>query len=561
MAIYHLSVKIIGRSAGRSSVAAAAYRSGDTLTNEWDGITHDYSKKHWIEHTEIILPPNAPKEYKDRSALWNAVEKAETSGTAQLAREVEAALPVELSYQEQLVLVRSYIQENFISKGMCADFAIHNPPLTDEKGRPLDMNGNPTNDRNKMIFQNPHAHILLTMRPLDKDGNWEPKSHTIYLCRKGREEQAFSAKEIQAAESEGWQKQYAYKIGKKKVWLTDESGERQGFKRVNKQPKTRKEMNPVLQEWNSKESVFRWRENWAASCNEAFKRNGITVRIDSRSYEEQGVNRLPQTHLGPQAWQMEKAGIRTEKGDLNRRIRENNRFLKTFEEQIKDMERREKERLERTAARLEGLRARAVARVYEKISLSALLAAAEKQEQDDFARAAVYAKAIEQVMAALDALMEAQEETRKELSSCGSLERKRKETLKETILQNEKQIESLKEHRRVLMESYGERPKQKKMNPETMAKWKARIAEIQAEQNKINREFQGLVRENQAYMKEFRVLCKGRRSEYQEQTKNRLMEHYKDDFSEELLRKSEEQAPELPEMEDGALRKEHHHKR
>ena len=77
MAIYHLSVKIIGRNSGRSAVAAAAYRSGDTLTNHWDGLTHDYSRKGWIEHTEILLPEHAPEEFKNRSALWNAVEKAE----------------------------------------------------------------------------------------------------------------------------------------------------------------------------------------------------------------------------------------------------------------------------------------------------------------------------------------------------------------------------------------------------------------------------------------------------------------------------------------------------
>ena len=97
MAIYHLSVKIIGRNSGRSAVAAAAYRSGDTLTNHWDGLTHDYSRKGWIEHTEILLPEHAPGEFKNRSALWNAVEAAEKSGSAQLAREIEAALPIELN--------------------------------------------------------------------------------------------------------------------------------------------------------------------------------------------------------------------------------------------------------------------------------------------------------------------------------------------------------------------------------------------------------------------------------------------------------------------------------
>ena len=94
MAIYHLNVKIIGRNSGRSSVAAAAYRSGDTLVNEWDGLTHDYSKKNWIEHSEIMLPDNAPQSFRDRGTLWNAVEMSEKSSNAQLAREIEISLPV-----------------------------------------------------------------------------------------------------------------------------------------------------------------------------------------------------------------------------------------------------------------------------------------------------------------------------------------------------------------------------------------------------------------------------------------------------------------------------------
>lgn len=122
MAIYHLNVKIIGRNSGRSSVAATAYRSGDTLTNEWDGLTHDYSKKQWIEHSEIMLPDNAPESFQDRGTLWNAVEMAEKSGAAQLAREIEIALPLELNQSQHLDLVRSYIQKNFTDKGMCADF-------------------------------------------------------------------------------------------------------------------------------------------------------------------------------------------------------------------------------------------------------------------------------------------------------------------------------------------------------------------------------------------------------------------------------------------------------
>ena len=561
MAIYHLSVKIISRSAGRSAVAAAAYRSGDTLTNEWDGITHDYSKKHWIEHTEILLPSNAPKEFKDRSTLWNAVETAEKSSNAQLAREVELALPIELSPQERLRLLRDYVLENFVSKGMCADFAVHNPPLTDAKGRPIDINGNPTNDLDKMIFQNPHAHILLTMRPLDREGKWEPKSRTVYLCKRGREEQAFSAGEIKPAESQGWMKQYQYKIGRKKVWLTKESGERKGLKRVNKQPKTRKEMNPLLQEWNAKDSIFLWRERWACACNEVLKQNGINERIDHRSYEVQGVDRLPQTHLGPQIWQMEKKGIRTSKGELNRRIRENNRFLKTFEEQIKEMERKEKEHVEKTAARLEGLRARSIAYAYERISISRIIKAIENEEQDDIARAAVLAKALEQILNAIDSLTKTVEQSKQELRFLKPLDHERRESLKETILANEKQIASLKERRRTLYGSYKPLPKGKRTDPDVIKKYKERLTFIKEEQKKINLEFTQLVNANKDYMKQLKALSLTRREPYTEQTKGRLKEHYKDKFDSDLWRTSMEQAPDFPVAEVIPFKRDHIHRR
>ena len=147
IAIFHCSVKIIKRSTGRSSVAAAAYRSGEKLTNEWDGTTHDYTRKGGIVHTEIMLPAHAPPEFSDRSTLWNSVEEIEKSATAQLAREIEIALPVELPPADQLALVRAYVKDNFVDAGMCADFAIH------DKGD-----------------GNPHAHIMLTIRPLKPDG-------------------------------------------------------------------------------------------------------------------------------------------------------------------------------------------------------------------------------------------------------------------------------------------------------------------------------------------------------------------------------------------------------
>jgi Ti-type conjugative transfer relaxase TraA len=147
VAIYHLSAKIIARSSGRTVVAAAAYRAGASLHDEASGVTFDYTRKRGVEHTEILAPHNAPDWVFDRSRLWNAVEAAEKRKDAQLAREIEVGLPVELGRDEQVALLKDFIQREFISKGMVAEFAIH---------------------RDKA--HNPHAHILLTLRRLTPEG-------------------------------------------------------------------------------------------------------------------------------------------------------------------------------------------------------------------------------------------------------------------------------------------------------------------------------------------------------------------------------------------------------
>lgn len=147
MALYLCSFKNITRSEGRSAVAAAAYRAGEKVTNRWDGVTHDYTKKQGVVHTEILLPPEAPAEYLFRDKLWNAVEAAEKSTNARLCRECLLALPTELNREQQIALVRDFVEQNFVALGMCADVAIHDP-----QGRES---------------ENPHAHILLTVRPIN----------------------------------------------------------------------------------------------------------------------------------------------------------------------------------------------------------------------------------------------------------------------------------------------------------------------------------------------------------------------------------------------------------
>ncbi len=161
MAIYHLSIKIISRGKGKSAVAAAAYRAGETITNEYDGITHDYTRKSGVVHTEILLPEHAPSQYTDRAVLWNAVERIEKNKNSQLAREVELALPVELSREQNVSLIREYVKRHFVEAGMCADICVH------DKGD-----------------GNPHTHIMLTLRPFEQDGSWGAKSRKEYLLDK-----------------------------------------------------------------------------------------------------------------------------------------------------------------------------------------------------------------------------------------------------------------------------------------------------------------------------------------------------------------------------------------
>ena len=120
-------------------------------------MTHDYTRKGGIVHAEIMLPAHAPPEFADRSTLWNSVEQIEKARDSQLAREIEAALPRELSREQQLALVRAYVKDNFVDKGMCADFAIH------DKGT-----------------GNPHVHIMLTVRPLKENGAWGAKCRKAY---------------------------------------------------------------------------------------------------------------------------------------------------------------------------------------------------------------------------------------------------------------------------------------------------------------------------------------------------------------------------------------------
>ena len=177
MAIYHMQAKVVSRGSGRSAVAASAYMSCSRMYNDYDGIQHDYTRKQGLIYQEVMLPPMAPLEWNDQEQLWNAVEENEKTKDSRLAREFVVALPVELDKDSNISLLQDFIKKNFVDVGMCADFAIH------------DTDGH-----------NPHAHILLTVRPLNENGTWQYKTEKEYLCIKDGEEKGFTASEFKTAQ-------------------------------------------------------------------------------------------------------------------------------------------------------------------------------------------------------------------------------------------------------------------------------------------------------------------------------------------------------------------------
>ena len=301
MAIFQFHMQVIKRNDGKSVVAAAAYRSASKIENQYTGIMEDYTKKKWVTHSEIVLPEHAPKEFQDRGYLWNSVEEAEKDRRARLAREVMIALPNELTPEENLQLVQGFVQDAFVSQGMVADFSIHNPPVTNEQHIPVDRNGQPTKDEKDMIFQNPHAHILLTMRPLDKNGNWQPKTQKEYLCKRQGETAAFTAEEFIQAKADGWEKQYPYFKGREKVWLTPSEAYLENLVRASSNPRSTPygRENPKMKYWNSTDAIFSWRKSWEEHVNQALERAGIPERVDCRSYQAQGLDDIAGIHLGP----------------------------------------------------------------------------------------------------------------------------------------------------------------------------------------------------------------------------------------------------------------------
>ncbi len=275
MAIYHMQAKVVSRGSGRSAVAASAYMSCSRMYNDYDGIQHDYTKKHGLIYQEMMIPPMAPSEWNDREQLWNAVEETEKTKDSRLAREFVVALPVELDKDSNISLLQDFIKKNFVDMGMCADFAIH------------DTDGH-----------NPHAHILLTVRPLNENGTWQYKTEKEYLCIK--------------------------------------DGEEKGYERIDKHPKSSRygRQNPISEQWNSDEQLCIWRANWTDAVNKMLARNQINATIDHRSFADQGITEQPTIHEGYIAQNMEKNGIIADRCEINRQIRADNKMLRELKAKV-----------------------------------------------------------------------------------------------------------------------------------------------------------------------------------------------------------------------------------
>lgn len=301
---------------GRSAVAAAAYMSCSRIYNDYDGIQHDYTRKQGLVWQQVFLPDMAPVEWADREILWNAVEEAEKTKDSRLAREFVVALPVELDRDEWIALLTDFIRVNFVTEGMCADVCIH------------DTDGH-----------NPHAHIMLTVRPLTKDGKWQHKTEKEYLCIRDGEERGFTATEFKSEKSQGWEKQYQYKVGKKRVYMPPSQAEAQGYERISKYPKSTKygRQNPISARWNSEDQLALWRAAWADVTNRFLERSGSQERIDHRSHAERGLDEQPTIHEGVVARALEQKGIISDRRELNRQIKADNTLLRELKSLVKKL--------------------------------------------------------------------------------------------------------------------------------------------------------------------------------------------------------------------------------
>lgn len=272
---YHCHASVVSRGKAHSAVAHAAYISGDKLFSEYDEYTKDYTRKTGVVHREVLLPKYAPQEYLDRETLWNAVEKFETRSDAQLSREIEFALPKELPEEERIKAAREYA-DYFRKQGMICDFCIHEPDHA---------------------CPNPHCHLMLTMRPLNQQGEF--------------------------VKAKSWREYILDKDGNK---ILNDSGTDYKFKKR------------TVADWDNHKNIKVWRKKWEEIENHFYEKAGLDIRVSADSYEAQGIDLIPTIHMGAGVTAMERKGIRTHIGDMNRAIKEINELTKSLVEKERSFE-------------------------------------------------------------------------------------------------------------------------------------------------------------------------------------------------------------------------------
>lgn len=308
-------IRICKRGQTKSAVASAAYYGAQKYTNEWDGVTHNFSRKKYVEEQRIRMPENAPEKYINESIpvaervglLWNDVENFEKAGNAQLARHNYIALQHDLTIEQNLECVDRWIKENCTSIGMGVVYAPHLQP------------------------NNWHVDVMYLMREFDTKGNFKIKSEKAYLCRNASgEERYILAKNWKKEKDNGWEKIYKYQSpeGEKRNFTKSELEKESGtWERTSKYPLDKKiEVNT----WNDHDMADKWRKSWEVIVNEKFEELGLDLHVDCRSYEDQGSNKIPAVHVGNSDDKEERESLNKDIIDFNERVDE-------LQEEIEDI--------------------------------------------------------------------------------------------------------------------------------------------------------------------------------------------------------------------------------
>lgn len=323
MSMYHCNISNVSRAKGSSAVASLAYITGDTVQDERTGNKYDYARKERVLYVNTILPPQAPKEYNDPQILFNSIEKYKKTDNARTAKKIVLALPKELNLNEQKQIIENYIKHNLTNKGYCATYAIHD----DDKG------------------QNPHAHILVANRPLDKYGKWASVTKSEYV----KDERGQKIPQLDPQKLKEYEKRhnapFDLKRLEKELDAKNLTGEERAKARqialdevqsvrVRKGKGTEKkwqrqniEENPL----DKKEFLQELRKQWAVEANKLLLPE---QHIDHRSNAEREIKDIPTIHEGYAARQIEARGGVSERCEINRNIRQANAERRQLEEEL-----------------------------------------------------------------------------------------------------------------------------------------------------------------------------------------------------------------------------------